>query len=86
MSSKFQRPPLTPKEKEKLAEKFMDGAPRSSPVSKEEKGVIFMRVPRTVIDDLDRIYNLTGYKPNAFCFHAIVEAIKEKLKQIERES
>jgi len=84
--SKFQRPPLTEKEKEKLAQKFIDGAPRSSPVSKEEKGVIFMRVPRSLIDDLERLYNLTGYKPNTFCYHAIVEAVKEKLKQIERES
>jgi hypothetical protein len=37
-------------------------------------------------DDLERICNLTGYKKNMFCLQAILEAARDKLKQIERES
>lgn len=84
---KFQRPP-SDKEKERLAEKFIEGAARPSAAQKSEKskkGVIFLRVPQSLIEDLERIHNLTGYKPNTFCMHAIIEAVKEKLKQIERE-
>lgn len=86
--SKFQRPPLSPKEKEQAAESFISGAPRSSPAPKREKGekgVIFLRVPRSLLDDLERIQQFTGYKPTIFCLHAIIEATKEKLKQIERD-
>jgi len=35
--SKFQRPPLSQKEKERLAENFIEGAARSSPIEKKEK-------------------------------------------------
>lgn len=86
--SKFQKPPLTPKEKERLAENFIEGAARSVPPKKddEKKEVIFLRIPKSLHDDLERIYELTGYKKNTFCLHAIMEAVKEKLKQIERES
>jgi hypothetical protein len=91
--SKFERPPtiLTEKEKERAAEKFIDGAARTSsfdaPKRKrgERKGVIYMRVPQTLIDDLQRIEQFTGYTPNMFCFHAIAEAVSEKLKKIERD-
>lgn len=88
---KFLRPPLSDSEKEKLAEKFVDGAARLSSVDKplngkkEPKEAIFLRVPKSLADDLDRIYKFTGYKKNVFCLHAIMEAVKEKLKQIERE-
>ncbi len=90
MSKPFQRPPLSPKEKERLAENFIEGAARTTPIEKntvkEKKEVIFLRIPRILHDDLERIYRLTGYKKNIFCLHAIMEAVKEKLKQIERET
>lgn len=95
MSKPFQRPPqrspLSEKERERLAENFIDGAARSSPLGlekkeKREKEVIFLRVPKSLHDDLERIYKLTGYKKNVFCLSAIIEAVREKLKQIERES
>jgi hypothetical protein len=87
--SKFQRPPLSEKEKERLAESFIEGAARSSPIEKsekEKKEIIFLRIPRSLHDDLERICNLTGYKKNMFCLQAILEATRDKLKQIERES
>lgn len=92
--SKFQRRPtlLNDKERESFAEAFIEGAPRSSPMpkreklrSKIEKGVIFLRVPQQLIDDLARIEELTGYKPNPFCFMVINEAVKNKLRELERE-
>jgi hypothetical protein len=87
--SKFQRPPLTQKEKERLAENFIEGAARLSPIEKKEKEkkeIIFLRIPKSLHDDLERICNLTGYKKNMFCLQAILEAARDKLKQIERES
>jgi hypothetical protein len=87
--SKFQRPPLSQKEKERLAENFIEGAARSSPIEKnekEKKEIIFLRIPRSLHDDLERICNLTGYKKNMFCLQVILEAARDKLKQIERES
>lgn len=89
--SKFQRPPLSDREKEQAAQNFIEGAARSSPmeqkkkVATENKKVIFLRVPQSLYDDLERIHEKTGYKPNTFCLHAIIEAVKEKLKQIERD-
>lgn len=91
--TKFQRPPsiLNDKEKERAAERFIDGAARTSSFDTakkkrgERKGVIFMRVPQTLIDDLKRIEEKTGYTPNMFCFTAVVEAVAEKLKSIERD-
>jgi hypothetical protein len=86
MSKPFQRPPLSPKEKERLADSIIDNA-RATPANdaQEKKGVLFLRVPQSLCDDLDRIYKLTGYKKNVFCLHAIIEAAKDKLKQIERD-
>jgi hypothetical protein len=87
--SKFQRPPLSDKEKERLAENFIEGAARPSPINKnekEKKEIIFLRIPKSLHDDLERICNLTGYKKNMFCLQAILEAARDKLKQIERES
>ncbi len=87
--SKFQRPPLTEKEKEKAAQRFINGAARTSPTTNkkgEPRGVIFLRVPQTLIDDLKRIEQLTGYTPNMFCFQAIAEAITDKMKMLERET
>jgi len=87
--SKFQRPPLSQKEKERLAENFIEGAARSSPIEKKEKEkkeIIFLRIPKSLHDDLERICNLTGYKKNMFCLQAILEAARDKLRQIERES
>jgi hypothetical protein len=72
--SKFQRPPLSQKEKERLAENFIEGAARSSPIEKnekEKKEIIFLRIPRSLHDDLERICNLTGYKKNMFCLQVI---------------
>ncbi len=90
MSKPFQRPPvpLTDKEKERYAENFMDGAPRTTPRKKGEKAqkeVLFLRIPRSLHDDLMRLEELTGYKKTMFCLQAIIEAAKEKLKEIERE-
>jgi len=79
---------LTEREKERLANKFLEGAPRISKertTSSEKKEVIFLRIPSTVNNDLQRICNLTGYKKNMFCLQAIIEAVNDKLKQIERE-
>lgn len=87
--SKFQRPPLTPKEKERLAENFIEGAARSYPTEKKEKEkkeVIFLRIPKSLHDDLERICDLTGYKKNMFCLQAILEAARDKLRQVERDS
>lgn len=87
--SKFQRPPLTQKEKDYLADNFIEGAARSSPIEKkdkEKKEIIFLRIPKSLHDDLERICNLTGYKKNMFCLQAILEAARDKLRQIERES
>lgn len=86
MSKPFQKPPLTLKEKERLANSIIDNA-RATPArnDKEKKEVIFLRIPQSLHDDLERICKLTGYKKNAFCLHTIIEAVKDKLKQIERD-
>lgn len=86
--SKFQRQPLTQKERERLAENFIEGAARSATVEKKEKEkkeIIFLRIPKSLNDDIERICDLTGYKKNMFCLQAIIEAARDKLKQIERE-
>jgi len=91
MSSHFKRPPqrlpLSQKEKERLAEDFIDGAARPTPLDLKtrKKEVIFLRIPKSLHDDLERIHTLTGYKKNIFCLQAIIEAVREKLKQVERE-
>lgn len=83
--SKFQKPPLSTQEKERLANNIIENA-RAMPEKRGvKKEVIFLRIPQTLHDDLERISTLTGYKKNIFCLHAIIEATKEKLKQIERD-
>jgi uncharacterized protein (DUF1778 family) len=69
--------------------KYFCNAARSSPIEKKEKEkkeIIFLRIPKSLHDNLERICDLTGYKKNMFCLQAILEAAKDKLKQIERES
>lgn len=90
--AKFQRPPMTDKEKERFADSFMDSAPRSSPEAKKDskknrkgRGVIYLRCAQSLIDDLLRIEELTGYKHTMFCLQAITEATREKLKVLERD-
>ena len=86
MSKPFQKPPLSPQEKERLANSIIDNA-RATPIkdTNEKKAAIFLRIPQSLHNDIERICSLTGYKKNIFCLHAIMEATKEKLKQIERE-
>ena len=90
--TKFQRPPvaLSEKEKQRIADEFIEGAARSSSVDKPKKdgkkAALFLRIPQNLEDDLQRIERLTGFKKNTFCLLAILEAVKDKLKQIERES
>lgn len=91
--SKFQKAPLTDKEKERFAEDFIEGAARSSNIDKIDKGkkekektvALLLRIPKSLLNNLERIEHLTGHKKTDFCRHAIVEAVREKLKQIERD-
>jgi hypothetical protein len=83
--SKFQRPLLTPKEKENLEESFINGAARSSysKPEKEKTEALFLRISKSLSNDLEKVSKLTGYKNNMFCLQAIIEATRDKLKDIE---
>lgn len=89
---KFQRPPipLSQREKDKLADDFIEGAARATPEKKEKgkehRAVLYLRCAKTLIHDLNRLERLTGIKPTTFCLNAIIEAVREKLKQIERDT
>lgn len=85
--SKSDRFPLTEKEKKRGMEEFVEGAARSSPKSdKKEKSVpLFIRIPKSLARDLSRLESLTGLKKNTFIVISLMDAAKEKLKEIERE-
>jgi light-regulated signal transduction histidine kinase (bacteriophytochrome) len=80
--TKLQRPPMPKAEKEKLSEKFVNAAAKSN---HNKPQYIYFRISHELQNDLEKIHNLTGFKKNAFCLYAITQAVREKLKSIEKE-
>lgn len=76
------------KEKEKAADRFISGASRVSAgavnQSTAKKG-IYLRLPDSIHDGLARIEALTDIKKNIFIQLVLQEAIKTKLRELERD-
>jgi hypothetical protein len=93
MSRLKRPPPLAPltdedKQKDKLADKFIEGAAGATSNQKEEpkRSVLYLRIPLSLEDGLKRIEEKTGCKKNVFCLVTLLSAVEEKLKLIERDS
>lgn len=93
MSSSFNKPPLSPTEKEKKAEAFigfMDTPPvqRTKPsteriLEKEAMKSFAFRIPESLFIDLKEIAAMTGISINAICLELLRPCVKKKLKELK---
>lgn len=84
--SMFSNPPLTPEQKEKLAQKLIAGAgkvPGEEEVHKNR--AITIRIPDQYHRDIEKIHRKTGLTRNAVCIELLRVAIRQKLKELELE-
>ncbi len=86
----FSKPPLTPEEKAKRADAFINQEDTLQTLEQEEGGIkkiptkqILLRLPQTYIDDMGKIAALTGLSRNAICLELLRPAIRKKLKEIQ---
>lgn len=92
-TSKFNKPPLSPSEKEKKAEAFMGFLEAEIAPTKEvsserklEKEVMKafpLRIPETLFIDLKEIAALTGISINAICLELLRPCVKKKLRELK---
>lgn len=95
-NSKFLKPPLSPLEKEKKAEDFLnfvttkDG--KSQVVEEKEKirilkkeavKALALRFPKSLAEDITEISAMTGLSMNAVCVELLRPAVKHKLKELK---
>jgi hypothetical protein len=90
--SGFVKPPLTPMEKEKKAEEFLNFA-ANTPVLREDKAerifkkeavkALALRFPKSLAEDIKEISALTGLSINSVCVELLRPAAKLKLKEIK---
>ena len=92
---KFSKPPMSPEEKEKKAEAFINfvDEPRKSvkqspaptkPV-KEKVKPVYLRAPESLWNDIQEIMARTGLSMNAICMDLLRPEIKKKLKDLRGE-
>ncbi|WP_010304107.1 hypothetical protein [Candidatus Odyssella thessalonicensis] len=92
-NNSFNKPPLSPSEKEKKAEAFigfLDTSPMpvkrqsSERVLEKEKTKSFvLRVPESLYMDLKEIAALTSISINSICLELLRPSIKKKLKELK---
>ena len=88
--TKFSKPPLSDKEKEKKVEAFINLTDEnidqsSSKPQREPIKPIFLRVPRSFWKDIQEISSSTGLSINAVCLELLRPALKKKLKELKEE-
>jgi hypothetical protein len=93
MNRPFTKPPLTPEEKEKKANEFIElsdlhvisekNTDKTIPQQKESIKTLYLRAPQSYWDDIQEIMALTGLSMNAVCLELLRPAIKRKLKEIK---
>ena len=91
--SKFNKPPLSPSEKEKKAEAFMGfletanipikQSPAERKLDKEVMKAFALRIPETLFTDLKEIAALTGISINAICLELLRPSVKKKLRELK---
>ena len=93
-SKKFNKPPLSPIEKEKKAEEFLgflentqktaeSGRVLERKLEKELMKSFPFRIPSSLYDDLREIAALTGISINAICLELLRPCVKKKLKELK---
>lgn len=93
-ATKFNKPPLSPTEKEKKAEEFLGflETPKKAPeiagllerkLEKEQMKSFPFRIPFSLYDDLREIAALTGISINAICLELLRPCVKRKLKELK---
>lgn len=97
MTRKFTKPPLSPQEKEKKAEQFLNFMhdKSSTPIldienqqeniraQREKIKPLALRFPQSLADDLKELSNLTCYSINTVCVELLRSAVKHKLKELK---
>ena len=91
--SKFSKPPMSNKEKEKKAEAFINfsieptksGHTSATKLVKEKVKPLYLRVPESLWDDIQEIIARTGLSMNAICLDLLRAEIKKKLKDLRGE-
>lgn len=93
MSNTFNKPPLSPSEREKKAEAFIGfldtpTAQQKKPsteriLEKEEMKSFAFRIPESLFIDLKEIAALTGISINAICLELLRPCVKKKLKELK---
>lgn len=90
--SKFSKPPLTQREKDKKADEFLafidySKAPFkfSQNIKKEPVKTLYLRAPESYLRDIKEIMQLTGLSMNAICLELLRPAIKRKLREIKND-
>ena len=87
--TKFSKPPLSDREKEKKADAFINLADenkeQSNKIQREPIKPIFIRAPQSFWKDIQEITSLTGLSINAVCLELLRPALKKKLKELKEE-
>jgi len=91
--TKFNRPPLSPSEKEKKAEEFIGLLDKNKieeksgeitrKLEKEPMKPYPLRIPSSLFDDMKEIAALTGISINAICLELLRPTVKKKLKELK---
>ena len=96
MKSNFKKPPLSPLDKEKLAERFINLMPDLSDRQVEQKSTetrvlekektqnLVVRLPLTIHADIKEVSNITGMSMNAVCLNLLRPAVKIKLEEMKK--
>ena len=91
---KFNKPPLSPMEKEKKAEEFLgflentqktpeNGKILERKLTKELMKSFLFRIPSSLYEDMREIAALTGISINAICLELLRPCVKKKLKELK---
>lgn len=90
--TKFSKPPLTQKEKEKKAREFLnftDFVDNKNDyyknTGKEPVKILYLRAPESYWKDIREITILTGLSMNAVCLELLRPVIKKKLREIKND-
>ncbi len=91
--SKFTKPPLTDKERDKKLEAFINLS--DTPTSKKQIALekpkkektkpVYLRAPESLWEDIHEIMARTGLSMNAICLDLLRPEIKRKLKQLRED-
>lgn len=90
--TKFSKPPLTQKEKDKKAKEFLNfiecvdiASNFDKVIKKEPVKILYLRAPESYLKDIKEIMALTGLSMNAVCLELLRPAIKRKLREIKND-